>query len=72
MKYSIFGKRLVEVVRQDGGWVVFYLGNEGKKRIAQDIVIPSSVSEADIEDYLADVFHEYATLKNNTIERLDP
>jgi len=70
MKFNIFGKKIIEVIRKDGKWFAYYLGNEGKKRAAEEIVIPSTVQEAEIEDYLADVFHELATISNNEIERL--
>ena len=70
MKFSIFDKKIIEVIRKDGKWFAYYLGNEGKKRAADGLVIPSSVKEAEIEDYLADVFHELATISNNEIKRL--
>ena len=70
MKFSVFGKKIIEIVRKNNEWQAFYLGNEGKKRKAEDIVIPSSVRETEMEDHIADLFHELATPSNNEIKRL--
>ncbi len=70
MKFNIFGKKIIEVVRDGGSWQAYYLGNEGKKRKAEDVLIPSELSASDIEDYLSDLFHEMATLNNNDVKKL--
>jgi hypothetical protein len=70
MKFDVFGKKLVEVSRIDGAWQAFYVGNEGKKREAKDIVIPSSIAESDIKEYIADLFHELATVSNSEVKTL--
>lgn len=62
MKFNVFG-RYVEVVRKKDSWLVYYLGSEGKKRIAEDILIPSSVQDDDLVEYLADLCHEWASHK---------
>lgn len=62
MKLDVFGKE-IEVLRVGNEWQVFYLGSEGKKRLASDIVIPASTREHDIALYLADIYHEFATSK---------
>lgn len=60
MKLNVFG-RYVEVVRNEEKWIVYYLGSEGKKRVAEDVVIPSTVHEDDLVEYIADLCHEWAT-----------
>jgi hypothetical protein len=70
MKYDVFGTPL-EVVNRDGAWKVFYLGTEGKKRPARDIVIPPSISEESVQEYLADLRHEWATPTNQQVIRID-
>lgn len=70
MKFSVFGRKIVEVLRKDGEWEAYYLGNEGKKRPASDLNIPSSLTQSEIQEYLADVFHEYATFSNGEIEEI--
>ena len=70
MKLNVYGK-MVEVVRDDGYWKVFYLGNEGKKRLAIDIFVPSSTKGEDVVTYIADLCHEWATPLRNEVKRLD-
>jgi len=60
MKFNVYG-RLVSVQKTEQGWKVFFLGNDGKKRPANDIIIPSIIGQEEIEDYLSDLCHEWAT-----------
>ncbi len=59
MKLNVFGKE-VEVSRIDDEWKVYYLGNEGKKRIANDISIPNHVPHSEVVAYISDLCHEWA------------
>lgn len=59
MRLDVFGK-LVEAQFREGQWMVFYIGEEGKKRPAHDLVIPAEIREAEIPKYLADLCHEWA------------
>ena len=61
MKFNIFDRKLVRVLRKNGAWTVFYLGAEGKKRLATDIIIPAEVQADEVQDYLAVMFHESAS-----------
>ena len=70
MKFDVFGT-IIEVVNREGTWTAFYLGNEGKKRPAKDIAIPTSVGIGQLEQYLADIRHEYATSTNSEVTRID-
>ncbi len=70
MKLDIYG-RIFEVVRKDQRWFVFILGNEGKKRPADNIFIPSHVVETDVIDYLEDLLHEWASADSQWIKRLE-
>ncbi|MBD3662096.1 MAG: hypothetical protein HUJ11_08065 [Arenibacter algicola] len=63
MIIDLFGKE-IEVLRRDDNWVVFYCGNEGKKRLASDISIPGDIKESELTRYLADIYHEYSTNQN--------
>ena len=65
---DVFG-RLVLAVQSDQGWSVFYLSNDGKRRPANDIVVPASVTGSELETYLADLCHEWATDKNPKVRR---
>jgi hypothetical protein len=70
MKFNVFG-RVMEVVRDGKHWKVYYPGNEGKKRIAENIHIPSEVAECDLVEYLADICHEWARPDRSDVRRLD-
>ena len=54
----------------DEQWLAFYCGNDGKKRKADDVHIPASLSESELKGYIADVFHELATLNNSEVKEL--
>lgn len=70
MKFDIFGKKVLEVVRSNDQWLTFYCGNDGVKRKADDICIPASLEESELDEFIADVFHEWATADKNEIRRL--
>lgn len=69
MKLDVFGK-LVEVNRRNEQWLVFYVGNEGKKRMATDISVPNSIPESEVINYIADLCHEWATSNNPSVTQL--
>ena len=49
----------------------FYLGEEGRKRIADDIFIPSDIKQKDIANYIEDLLHDYATPSNDRVMEID-
>ena len=49
LKFEVFG-RSVLVERCADGWEAFYLGSEGKRRRAEDLFIPSTIPEEEVED----------------------
>ncbi len=52
------------------GWATFYLGVEGKRRPATEIVVPQDIPESEIEQYLGDLCHEWATKQHPDVKRL--
>ena len=70
MRFNVFGK-YIEVIQRNSQWVVLYLGNEGTKRLADDIFIPSDIKESQLLGYLSDLCHEWARENHNIVERLD-
>lgn len=70
MKLNVFGKK-IEVARKENQWKVFYFGNEGKKRAAEDIVLPAGLKEEEIVAYIADLCHEWATPNHNEAKKID-
>lgn len=67
-RFKVFGK-LVAVTGGKGARQAFYLGAEGKRRPA-DFVVPADVADDDLAEYLADLFHEDATPRYSTVEKL--
>lgn len=59
MKFDIYGRYLLEVIREDESWVVYRVDN-GMRRTEFDIVIPSSIRAGEIPTYLDDLLHELA------------
>ena len=70
LKFDVFG-RAVLIVETGSGWEAYYLGNEGKRRPARDIIVPSNIDESEIAQYLDDLCHEWATDRNNSVKRVD-
>lgn len=66
MILNVFGKE-IEVLKDGSQWKTFYLGSDGKKRIARDIVIPNNLPENEVVGYVADLCHEWATAKYNEV-----
>lgn len=66
----MFG-RTVLVAESGDGWAAFYMGEEGKRRPAKDIVIPADLPESDIERYLGDLCHEWATEQHANLKRIE-
>lgn len=60
VKLDVFG-RLMLATRSGSQWELFDLGSDCKRRLASDVVIPDFVTEAELAQYLADIFHESAS-----------
>jgi len=69
-RFDVYGRQVL-VIREEDHWAAYYVGTDGKRRSATDIVIPASVAEADLAVYLADLFHECATEERPDVRRLD-
>jgi hypothetical protein len=65
---DVFGKRMI-VEWREGAWQTFLLGADGK-RSAVDIVIPETISEAELVQYFDDLYHEAATPQRPAVVRL--
>lgn len=68
LKFNIFGV-LIAVTGTQGAWRASYPGADGKRRPA-DFIVPNDVAEHELCEYLADLFHEEATPRNNTASQL--
>ena len=70
IKLDVFGK-LVLAIHTNDGWELFYLSEDGKRRLATEILVPIFVKEAEIENYIEDICHEWATEKHPNVRRLN-
>ncbi len=68
LRFDVFG-HVVEVTREANGWVARYRAG-GVRRAADDLPIPPDLAEADLEQHLADLCHEWAR-PGLTVRRLD-
>ena len=59
MKFDVYGKFRVDVVREGDRWVA-YRAEDGKRVRLDVLVIPSSLGEEELAPYLDDLYHEAA------------
>jgi len=69
IKLDLYG-RVVIATQNARGWKIYYAGSEGKRRPALDLVVPPEISVSQLEQYLADLCHEWATEQNPGVKRL--
>lgn len=63
--------RIVVIERGHGQmWLAYWQGADGKRGKA-DFPVPSRLSPADLENYLEELFHEWATPERPAIIRLE-
>ena len=70
IKFDVFGRDVL-IVGSSSEWKAFYLGAEGKRRPAVDIVIPPGIEESMLAQYLDDLCHEWASDRYNSVNRVD-
>lgn len=59
MRFDVYGRFALDVRREGGRWVVYYVG-EGKRRLAADVVVPAESRESEIAGHIEALFHEFA------------
>jgi hypothetical protein len=69
LKFDVYGRFMVEVIRRDGNWEV-YRTDIGKRVRMHEVVIPSEMSADRIPYFLEDLWHESAA-PGKTIRTLD-
>lgn len=63
--FNVFGTQ-VAIRGEKGNWRAFYLGADGKRRAA-DFIVPRNLEAHELQEYLADLFHENATPRNPSV-----
>jgi len=69
MRFDVYGRYKLEIVRDGARWAMFRL-DQGRKRPFTDFVVPESLGPDDIATYLDDMLHEWAK-PGDTIRRID-
>lgn len=67
-RFNVYG-RLFDIECRSERWSVLTVGNDGKRAPA-GFVIPEFVTDAELEQFLFDLFHEQAAYKRGGIFRV--
>jgi hypothetical protein len=67
-RFDVFG-HIYAIRRRAGAWEAFSIGADGKRAPA-GFVIPDLIADAELEQYLFDLFHESAAPGRGDIRRL--
>jgi hypothetical protein len=59
MKFDVYGRFFVEVIRDSGRWIVYRI-DRGRRLREDDLVIPGDTRADDIPSALEDLLHENA------------
>ncbi len=68
LRFNVFG-RVVLIQREGTSWQAYAVGADGKRSPA-GFVVPDFVTEQELAQYLADLFHESATPTNGDVRRI--
>ena len=68
-RFNVFGQ-LVVIKGAPGNWSAFLLGADGKRREA-DFIVPASLCESELCQYLSDLLHESASSTQPVVTRRD-
>lgn len=68
-RFNVFG-RVFAIVGRQGSWTAYALGPEGKRGPA-GFIVPDFLSEDELCQYLADLFHESASRSNGDVFRIE-
>jgi hypothetical protein len=69
LRFNVFG-RIVAIQREGALWQAYAIGADGKRSPA-GFVVPDFIEEAEMEQYLFDLFHESATPGNGNVRRIE-
>ena len=59
MRFDVYGRFQLEVLRENGAWIAYRLGLGTRER-DNDVVIPPSLDASELAACIDDVFHELA------------
>jgi hypothetical protein len=67
-RFNVFGQ-LVVIKGMQGNWSAFLLGPDGTRRRA-DFIVPGSLAEDELCQYLSDLFRERASSTQHYVTRI--
>jgi len=67
-RFNVFG-RIYLIRREADLWQAYALGADGKRSPA-GFVVPNFIEDAELEQYLFDLFHESASPGNGDVRRI--
>lgn len=70
IKFNVFGKPM-SVQRKEGEWLLFLESATSMRVRVYDVVIPPELKQDELAGYLADIYHENASVKCSSVVRLD-
>jgi hypothetical protein len=59
MKFNIYNRFVVEIIRKEKRWIAFRIG-EGVKMPEWNLIIPQDLEESELITFIEDMFHEFA------------
>ena len=59
MRFDIYGRFEIELVRENNHWIPYRKG-EGLNRKEDSLAIPSDINPDEIRQYLDDIYHEFS------------
>jgi hypothetical protein len=60
MKFDIYGRFRLDILREGNGWIAYRIGG-GKRVRDASIAIPASLRPDELTGYLDDLFHELSS-----------
>ncbi len=70
IKFNVFGKQM-SVIKKESEWQLFNESYTGIRSRVFDVMIPSEMEESELEKYLDDIYHEFASEKHPRVRRLN-
>jgi hypothetical protein len=59
MKFNIYNRFVVEIIRKDERWIAFRIG-EGIRAPDDNLIVPQDLEESELITFLDDMFHEFS------------
>ena len=69
IQFDVFG-RIIVVERRGKEWLPFEVAGDGKRRLAEGIVIPATLEDDELATWFDDLGHEYATAEHPAVRRV--